>query len=178
LNELYDEKTDECALLIGSRCSLETGPKCVKNGECLPTRGSSGNSTVADGTGVCQCGAGYSVTPMNTCLLDLNQRCQPGVKLCNYFNALACINNTCSCIDSSLSYDKGSKFCVAMLGKPCGHIQVYDQIFSSNEAKEIVVLCEGNAICAKIHAHAPSSNGVSVKRVCRSPGSSKNSGVN
>ncbi|ODM99858.1 hypothetical protein Ocin01_06816 [Orchesella cincta] len=182
LNEVYDEKTDECTLLVGSRCSMdvESGPKCVKNAECLPSRHpSAGASNSSSVDGICQCGAGYSVTPMNTCLLDLNQRCQPGVKLCNYFNALTCINETCSCVDSSLSYDKATKACVAMISKPCGHVQVYDQTNSGDDAKEIVVLCEGNAICAKIHAQSPASgNGVNAKRVCRNPGSSKNSGVN
>ncbi|CAL8103595.1 unnamed protein product [Orchesella dallaii] len=183
LNEVYDEKTGECTLLVGSRCSLalETGPKCLTNAECLPLRSSSSssNSSVTSGTGICQCSSGFSVTPMNTCLLDLNQKCQPGVKLCNYFNALTCVNETCSCVDSSLSYDKSSKSCVALLSKPCGHIQVFDNTNSGDDANEIVVLCEGNAICAKIHAHSPASgNGVNAKRICRNPGSSKNSGVN
>lgn len=85
------------------------------------------------------------------------------------------MNGTCSCVDSSLTYDKKSKICVAMIGQPCGQILVYDKSLNqnNNEAKEIVVLCEGNAICSKNHGYAGIiNNGASMRRICKVSGSS------
>ncbi|CAL8103589.1 unnamed protein product [Orchesella dallaii] len=133
LNERYDMETKQCVARIGKRCRpLGNYPKCDKGGECVD--------------GVCRCGSGTSLTPLETCELNHGEKCEPGK--CNSWKGLTCHgkSRTCLCLDSYLRYDEGKAACVGGEGGICGSVPLAS-IFGRYATEIALIGCEQGFQC-------------------------------
>ena len=165
LNEVYDPSLGQCTILVGSVCRENEGPNCVKNAKCTaPTARKKKHPWT------CQCLKEFSVTPLNTCKLDIGEPCGPNE--CNQFNALVCINGTCNCLDAHLSYDKSDRSCKSLAGFPCGRVNLYTEPTQSSleqeskQLNQIQVFCEAKSVCTDVMRTGKFLDGFE-KKICK-----------
>lgn len=136
MNERYDLDRQECVAMVGRRCRpLGNYPKCDKGSECV--------------NGICQCTNGTSLTPMETCAKDYDEKCEPGQ--CNVWKGLMCHgkSRTCLCLDSYLRYDVKKQSCVAAKGSMCGSVRSSSSWGNNNTfmSEMAYVDCEEGSEC-------------------------------
>lgn len=112
LHQSYNYDLARCIGSVGDICDPNLKESCVPNANCVLNK--------ASGVYSCECIQGYSGTPSRKCMKGYGEKCEN--ELCNVFSGLACINKTCTCMDSLLKYDEASVACVSSVGAPCGKI--------------------------------------------------------
>jgi hypothetical protein len=133
----------KCLALIGSTCS-ETIP-CATGAHCF--------------NGTCKCIPGFSPTLSGSCLMSHGTpNCQLG--MCNSDQGLACIENSCQCMDPSAEYVEGQG-CVSSLGGLCGEVGTVgvcgtsdyaDVLKTDCELAQFRVGCKGSLVCTTVAA--------------------------